>query len=328
MSNGADVVNKGEWLGHPKGLFVLFFAEMWERYCYYGMRCILIYYMMKQLMFAQDKASQIYGLYTSASYFIPFFGGIIADRWLGQRRSAIIGAIIMVIGEFVLMSPDLFYPGLVLMAFGTGFFKPNVSTQVGSLYAPGDHRRDRAFNIYYMGINIGAILSTFVCGTLGELYGFKWGFMSAGIGLILGLIVYLWGQKYLAPDLITKEKKEPQKVPSKLVITREDWLKIFALVVLCFLKRRLLGSLRTARQHACGVGRFEHQSHDLRLDDARHVVSKFQPADDHGAHPAYHDAVDMAGQKKQRTVVDRQNGDCMFHAWHFVPCSYAGRLGI
>jgi len=235
MSNGADVVNKGEWLGHPKGLFVLFFAEMWERYCYYGMRCILIYYMMKQLMFAQDKASQIYGLYTSASYFIPFFGGIIADRWLGQRRSAIIGAIIMVIGEFVLMSPDLFYPGLVLMAFGTGFFTPNVSTQVGSLYAPGDHRRDRAFNIYYMGINIGAILSTFVCGTLGELYGFKWGFMSAGIGLILGLIVYLWGQKYLAPDLITKEKKEPQKVPSKLVITREDWLKIFALVVLCFL---------------------------------------------------------------------------------------------
>jgi POT family proton-dependent oligopeptide transporter len=224
-----------EWRGHPKGLYILFFSEMWERYCYYGMRCILVYYMLKQLMFTQEKASYIYGIYTSAAYFIPFFGGIFADRVLGQKKTAIIGAIIMAIGEFVLMSQELFFPGLALMALGTGFFKPNVSTQVGSLYAPGDHRRDRAFNIFYMGINLGAILSPLICGTLGELYGWKWGFMSAGIGLILGLIVYIWGQKFLAPD--AKAVRAAKKAASEPMpgLTKEDYTKIFALVVLCLL---------------------------------------------------------------------------------------------
>lgn len=234
MNNTESMDRYGTLWGHPKGLYVLAFSEMWERFCYYGMRCILVYYMIKQLMFAQEKASYIYGLYTSAAYFIPFFGGILADKFIGQRKSVIIGALIMAAGEFVLMVPSLFYIGLALMALGTGLFKPNVSTQVGSLYAPGDHRRDRAFNIFYLGINIGAILSGFICGTLGELYGWKWGFMSAGIGLLLGTAVYIWGQKYLSEDLVTKKVKNTEpSAPVKL--TREDKAKIFALVVLCLL---------------------------------------------------------------------------------------------
>ncbi len=229
-----EAIRQETWFGHPKGLYVLFFVEMWERFCYYGMRSILIYYMIKQLMFAQERASYIYGLYTSAAYFFPFFGGILADRILGQKKTVIIGASIMAVGEFVLMSQDLFYVGLALMALGTGLFKPNVSTQVGTLYDVGDHRRDRAFNIFYMGINLGAIMSPLICGTLGELYGWKWGFMSAGIGLILGLIVYIWGQKYLAQDLISQKKEE--KVEKKSAsLSREDYAKIITLVILCIL---------------------------------------------------------------------------------------------
>jgi POT family proton-dependent oligopeptide transporter len=232
MNELESIEKYGTLWGHPKGLYVLFFAEMWERFCYYGMRCLLIYYMMKQLMFSQERASNIYGLYTSAAYFIPFFGGILADRIIGQRRSAIIGAAIMAVGEFVLMSQSLFFLGLGLMALGTGLFKPNVSTQVGSLYAQGDHRRDRAFNIYYMGINIGAILSPLICGTLGELYGWKWGFMSAGFGITLGLLVYIWGQKYLAPDLIMRKAKNKEETKA---LTREDYVKMLALLPLCLL---------------------------------------------------------------------------------------------
>ncbi|PIR18114.1 MAG: MFS transporter [Deltaproteobacteria bacterium CG11_big_fil_rev_8_21_14_0_20_49_13] len=234
MATAPSVAHHGEWFGHPKGLYILFFSEMWERFCYYGMRCILIYYMMKQLMFAQEKASYVYGLYTSAAYFIPFFGGLIADKIIGQKKTVIIGASIMAAGEFVLMVPSLFYLGLALMALGTGLFKPNVSTQVGTLYEPGDHRRDRAFNIFYMGINVGAILSPLICGTLGEVYGWKYGFMSAGIGLILGLIVYIWGQKYLATDLVTKKKEAAAPVESKK-LSPEDYSKLFALFALCLL---------------------------------------------------------------------------------------------
>lgn len=234
MATAPSVAKYGEWWGHPKGLYVLFLTEMWERFCYYGMRCILIYYMMKELMFVQEKASYIYGLYTSAAYFIPFFGGIIADKFLGQKKTVVLGAVIMAAGEFVLMSSSLFFVGLALMALGTGLFKPNVSTQVGTLYELGDHRRDRAFNIFYMGINVGAILSPLICGTLGELYGWKWGFMSAGIGVLLGLMIYLWGQKFLAPDLVTKKKETAESVESK-PLDREDFAKIFALFVLCIL---------------------------------------------------------------------------------------------
>ena len=230
-----EAIRQETWFGHPKGLYVLFFVEMWERFCYYGMRSILIYYMIKQLMFAQERASYIYGLYTSAAYFFPFFGGILADRILGQKKTVIIGASIMAVGEFVLMSQDLFYVGLALMALGTGLFKPNVSTQVGTLYDVGDHRRDRAFNIFYMGINLGAIMSPLICGTLGELYGWKWGFMSAGIGLILGLIVYIWGQKYLktvhATEGVVGQVSEVTKMTP---LTKKEKDRIVVLFI-CFL---------------------------------------------------------------------------------------------
>jgi len=217
---------------HPAGLYVLFFTEMWERFSYYGMRAILVYYMMKQLLFAQEKASHVYGLYTGFVYFTPFFGGIIADRWLGQRKAVIVGAVLMAVAEFMLMSQDLFFPALVLLILGNGFFKPNISTQVGNLYAAGDHRRDRAFSIFYVGINVGAFFSPLICGTLGEKYGWKWGFCAAGVGMLAGLVLYLWGQKHLAPDNVMKQSAQARPAEP---LTPDDWKKIGALVVLCLL---------------------------------------------------------------------------------------------
>ena len=191
-------VNKG----HPAGLYYLFFTEMWERFSYYGMRSLLVYYMIKQLMFTQGHASSIYGLYTGLVYFTPFFGGILADRYLGQRKTVFLGGILMAIGHFLMAVQSLFYPAMAFLIIGCGAFKPNISTQVGSLYEKGDHRRDRAFSIFYMGINLGAFFSPLVCVTLGELYGWHWGFGAAGVGMLVGLVVYALGQKHLAPDRI------------------------------------------------------------------------------------------------------------------------------
>lgn len=217
---------------HPKGLYILFFTEMWERFAYYGMRSILVYYMMKHLMFAQEKTSSIYGWYTGLVYFTPFFGGMLADKILGQRKTVIVGGALMAIAEFVLMIPSLFYTGLFLMILGNGCFKPNISTQVGGLYEQGDHRRDRAFSIFYVGINLGAFFSPFICGTLGERYGWKWGFFAAGIGMIAGLILYMLGQKHLAADNLMKQKSgevSKEKVP----LTKDDKNKIMALITFC-----------------------------------------------------------------------------------------------
>ena len=123
--------------GHPRGLYFLFFTEMWERFSYYGMRALLVYYMTKQLLFSQEKSSHIYGLYTGFVYFAPFFGGLIADRWLGQRRAVTVGGIVMALGHFLMAFEFLFFPALVCIIIGNGFFKPNISTQVGALYPPG-----------------------------------------------------------------------------------------------------------------------------------------------------------------------------------------------
>lgn len=216
--------------GHPKGLYFLFFTEMWERFSYYGMRALLVYYMMKQLMFTQEKSSSIYGLYTGFVYFTPFFGGILADRILGQRRTVIVGAVLMAIGHFLMAFQALFFLALIFLILGNGCFKPNISTQVGSLYPAGDHRRDRAFSIFYMGINLGAFFSPLICGTLGEVYGWHYGFAAAGVGMLVGLAIYLTGQKYLAPDNIMKKAAgEVKDVP----ITKEDKTKISVLISLC-----------------------------------------------------------------------------------------------
>src|SRR5580658_7562835 len=232
--------------GHPPGLVILFFAEMWERFSYYGMRGLLKLYMANYLFvttrealqgctkrmppcalvggdphhvifwdFIQgfvptrpaEAASVLYGTYTAFVYLTPFVGGILADRVLGQRKTVVIGGVLMALGHFVMASESSFFLALLLLILGNGAFKPNISTQVGNLYAPGDPRRDGAFTIFYVGINLGAFLCNFVCGTLAAVYGWHYGFAAAGVGMMLGLILYLAaGHKYLAPDNVMKRR--------------------------------------------------------------------------------------------------------------------------
>ncbi|MBY0471905.1 peptide MFS transporter [bacterium] len=246
-----------EYFGHPSGLFVLFLTEMWERFSYYGMRALLVLYMTQYLLKDPAKAqevfgfnalqsflistfgqlniqgmsSQIYGLYTGFVYFTPFFGGIIADKYLGQYRTVYLGGILMAIGHFLMASEQMFLLALLFLILGNGAFKPNISTQVGLLYKPGDKRRDGAFTIFYMGINLGAMLSPLVCGTLGQKVGWHWGFGAAGVGMLLGLFVY-----WLGSDLIPRGEKVAKKTTEKKApLTRDEWAGVVALMVLCTL---------------------------------------------------------------------------------------------
>lgn len=203
--------------GHPKGLYVLFATEMWERFNYYGMRAILVLFMTKALLFDKVFASNLYGSYTSLIYLTPLIGGYIADRYWGNRRSIIVGGIVMAIGEFILFfcgslyatSPDtaslLFFSGLGFMIAGNGFFKPNISSMVGQLYPKGDHRIDSAYTIFYMGINTGGALGPFVCGFFGDTGNpadFKWAFLAGGIGMIISVLtLHFLNNKYVIdPD--------------------------------------------------------------------------------------------------------------------------------
>lgn len=194
---------------------MLFLTEMWERFSYYGMRALLVYYMVKHLMFDQGYASHVYGLYTGLVYLTPFFGGILADRAWGQRKTVIVGGVLMAIGHFLMAFETLFYPALAFLILGNGAFKPNISTQVGSLYPENDPRRDRAFSIFYVGINVGAFFSPLVCGTLGELYGWHLGFGAAGVGMVVGLLIYLFGRGRLAPDNLTQRKLTVETTPRR-----------------------------------------------------------------------------------------------------------------
>lgn len=192
--------------GHPKGLYVLFVTEMWERFSYYGMRAIFTLYMTKALLFDKALGSDIYGSYTGLVYLTPLLGGYMADRYWGNRKSIIIGGFLMAIGQFFMFASGLMYKdvgvsslimygGLAFLIFGNGFFKPNISTMVGQLYPKGDSRIDSAFTIFYMGINLGAFLSPLVCGTLGDTGNpedFKWGFLAAGTGMLLSTILFIW----------------------------------------------------------------------------------------------------------------------------------------
>jgi POT family proton-dependent oligopeptide transporter len=187
------------WFGQPRGLTILFLTEMWEVFSYYGMRALLVYYMTKQLLIGQERASVIYGTYTAMAYFTPIFGGMIADRWLGKRRAVIIGGSIMAAGHFMMTFEPLFYPALATIALGNGLFLPSLPSQIDGLYRPEDPRRSWAYNVYYVGINIGGFLAPLICGTLGEFYGWHWGFGAAGVGMVAGLIIYVLGGKYL-PD--------------------------------------------------------------------------------------------------------------------------------
>ncbi|MFT3790184.1 MAG: peptide MFS transporter [Rudaea sp.] len=185
------------WFGQPRGLTILFLTEMWEIFSYYGMRALLVYYMTKQLAFGQEKSSLIYGAYTSMAFFTPILGGILCDRWLGKRRSVIIGGATMALGHFMMACEPLFYPALATIALGNGLFMPSLPSQINDLYRSDDPRRGWAYNVYYVGINLGGLLAPLVCGTLGEFYGWHVGFGAAGVGMLLGLIVYLLGGKYL-----------------------------------------------------------------------------------------------------------------------------------
>jgi len=185
------------WFGQPRGLTVLFLTNMWEQFSYFGMRALLVYYMTKQLLIGQAQSSFIYGTYTACAYFTPIIGGVIADRYLGKRRAVIIGASVMALGHFMMAFEPLFYAALAAIALGNGLFLPSLPSQVGDLYRRDDPRRGWAFNVYYVGINIGGFLAPLICGTLGELYGWHYGFGAAGVGMVAGLLIYLSGQKYL-----------------------------------------------------------------------------------------------------------------------------------
>jgi POT family proton-dependent oligopeptide transporter len=188
---------------HPRGLAPLFLTEMWERFCYYGMRALLVLYMVEYQGWEPSRASGVYKWYTSLVYLTPVLGGVLADRVIGLRASIIAGGVLMATGEFLLTFPQLsaFYAGLALLIIGNGLFKPNISTIVGKMYRKGDPRRDGAFTIFYMGINLGAGLSPIVCGYLRVHYGFRYGFAAAGVGLLVGITIFVWGQSQVLRDV-------------------------------------------------------------------------------------------------------------------------------
>ncbi len=252
-SSRSEPVAGAEFLGHPRGLTFLFATEMWERFSYYGMRALLVLYMVKYVLLpgtsgqvvglgalksvfetllgpleVQPFASTIYGTYTGLVYLTPIFGGILADRVLGHRRTVIIGALLMAIGHFMMAFESLLLLALTFLILGNGAFKPNMSSQVGQLYTPGDPRRDRAYSIFYVGINIGAFLAPLVCGTLGERAGWHYGFAAAGIGMLIALAIYLAGTSHLPPDPLPL--KRPAADHRQLDL--DEWRAIIALLIL------------------------------------------------------------------------------------------------
>ena len=237
-----------DFLGHPKGLFVCFATEMWERFSYYGMRALLILYLTKHWEFTDATSYLIYGAYTSLVYIMPVFGGMLADQILGSKKAVTYGAILLVFGHLgmtVESNEQIFYLSLALIVSGVGFLKPNISTMVGALYEEGDPRRDSGFTIFYMGINIGAFTATLLCGYLGEQVGWAYGFGAAGIGMLFGLIIFLWGQKYLDGLAEPPSNKYLQKMNG---ISYESWAYIsgiFMVLVTWFLVQnsQLVGQL-------------------------------------------------------------------------------------
>ncbi len=246
--------HRTDLFGHPRGLTYLFTTEMWERFSYYGMRALLVLYMVKYLLQpgaadgviglaalkgglewlfgplgVQPFSSHIYGLYTALVYLTPFFGGLLADRVLGQHRTILLGAALMALGHFMMAFETLFLVALTVLILGNGAFKPNMSAQVGSLYPPGDRRRDRAYSIFYVGINLGAFLAPLVCGTLGETLGWHWGFTAAGVGMTIALAIYVYALPSLPPDELQKAQAAGRL---RAPLGRDEWRNIVALIVL------------------------------------------------------------------------------------------------
>lgn len=241
MSEGKTLdnsMNINQKEGQPRGLMTLFFSEMWERFCYYGMRTLLTLFLVKSLMMGDSEASLIYGAYTGLVYAAPILGGKMADRFLGYRYAVLLGAILMAIGEFIIIggSEHLMLIGMGALIIGNGYFKANISTIVGKLYRDNDPRRDSGFTIFYIGINIGALLATTVVAFVGETYGFKYGFGLAGIGMLAGLLIFWLGRANYAaaPGLeITEEGKQK-------ILGPFNWVQVItvgslALIPLCYL---------------------------------------------------------------------------------------------
>ncbi|MBK9336463.1 MAG: peptide MFS transporter [Lewinellaceae bacterium] len=229
---------KHELFGHPRGLTLLFFTEMWERFSYYGMRAIFALYMINGLAFSRSKASEIYGSYTGLVYLTPLIGGYVADRYWGNRKSIVAGGMLMALGQFLMfgsasmyqnvgMATALLWSGLIFLIVGNGFFKPNISSMIGQMYTEKDKRRDAAYTIFYMGINLGAFIAPLVCGFLGERYApdgsalpeyFKWGFLAAGIGMIIGTLLFHFEKNRYVVD---PEGNPIGAIPNKAVQTNE-----------------------------------------------------------------------------------------------------------
>jgi POT family proton-dependent oligopeptide transporter len=254
ISDKRRPAHQGQLFGHPRGLTFLFTTEMWERFSYYGMRSLLVLYMVKFVLLPENAgnviglaalrsfyesifgpldtqpfASHIYGLYTALVYLTPLFGGMLADRVLGQRRTVVLGASLMAIGHFMMAFEPLFLLALLVLIFGNGAFKPNITVQVGTLYAPGDPRRDRAYSIFYVGINVGALLAPLVAGTLGELVDWHFGFAAAGVGMVIGLIVYLLAAPVMPAD---ERERVVRSGKDRRPLDSAEWRRILALIAL------------------------------------------------------------------------------------------------
>ncbi len=260
-----SVSREVSFLGHPVGLSFLFGTEMWERFCYYGMRALLTYYMVDFLFLSgesqhvlgyqsvksvfeyvygplgpQPFGALIYGLYVSLTYFTGVIGGRLADLYLGQKWAVIIGALTMATGEFLLTDPSLFFIALLVLITGNGFFKPNITTQVGGLYTPGDGRIDRAYSVFYVGINLGALIAPPICGRLGHAAAgqpphWHYGFTAAACGMLLGLAIFLAGQRYLPQDVRGRRKiAEAASGIAEAKLTPRERSAVLALVLVAF----------------------------------------------------------------------------------------------
>ncbi|HEY4559888.1 MAG TPA: oligopeptide:H+ symporter [Lysobacter sp.] len=237
---------RDELFGHPKGVYVCFFTEMWERFSFYGMKALLLLFLLKHHLFSDDMGYDVLGAYGGLVYCIPVFGGMLADRYLGMRKAVIFGGILLVLGHLGMTvegaeahvvggqvvrdegSLRVFYLSLALIIMGVGFLKPNISTIVGKLYAEDDPRRDSGFSLFYAGINLGALFASIVCGYLGQTLGWAWGFGAAGIGMALGLAQFLWGQKYLHG---LAEPPEPARLRERVLgMSREIAIYVGAVV--------------------------------------------------------------------------------------------------
>ncbi len=236
MSDTSQTIVKKE--GHPDGLMTLFFSEMWERFCYYGMRTLLTLYLVKSLMKGDAEASLIYGAYTGLIYAAPILGGRMADRFLGYRYAVLLGAVMMAIGEFLILggTENMLLIGMGALIVGNGYFKANISTIVGKLYRENDPRRDSGFTIFYIGINIGALLATTLVAYVGETYGFKYGFGLAGIGMLAGFAIFYAGRNnYAAAEGLNFTEAGLKKVLGPINMVQVITIGSLALIPLCYI---------------------------------------------------------------------------------------------